>query len=121
MINELNALKYCKDDISKIENYELAKADDFKGWCIHHRDEYKVLPSGIEVFRTQVELKENGRYYHCPANELIFMTLSEHQAYHMKHITKARRVKLSEGNRRRQYTEDTRKKMSESAKKRWSK
>ena len=29
--------QYCKDDLSKIENYELAKADNFKGWHIHHR------------------------------------------------------------------------------------
>lgn len=121
MIKSINAKKYCKEDISNIENYELAKADNFKGWVIHHRDEYKLLPSGIEVWRTKVELIENGRYFKCPANELIFMTSSEHQTYHMKHITKERRVKLSEGNRRRQYTEETRRKMSESAKKRWSK
>lgn len=29
--------KFCKDDYTKIENYELAKADNFKDWCIHHR------------------------------------------------------------------------------------
>ena len=29
--------QYCKDDLSKIENYELAKADNFKDWHIHHR------------------------------------------------------------------------------------
>lgn len=28
---------YCRDNITKIENYELAKADNFKGWEIHHR------------------------------------------------------------------------------------
>lgn len=89
-------LNYVKDgEYELIENYELAKADNFKGWCIHHRDEYKVLPSGIEVFRTKSELIEDGRYYNCPANELIFMTIAEHQAYHMKHITKERRKNMS--------------------------
>ena len=29
-------LEYCKE-YQKIENYELAKADNFKGWEIHHR------------------------------------------------------------------------------------
>lgn len=87
---------YVRDgELELIENYERAKADNFKGWCIHHRDEYKVLPSGIEVFRTKAELMEDGRYYNCPADELIFMTLSDHQAYHMKHITKERRKNLS--------------------------
>ena len=27
---------YCKNP-EKIENYEKAKADNFKGWCCHHR------------------------------------------------------------------------------------
>lgn len=30
-------MKYCCEDISKIENYELAKRDNFSGWVIHHR------------------------------------------------------------------------------------
>ena len=29
--------KYCCEDISKIENYEFANKDNFKGWCCHHR------------------------------------------------------------------------------------
>lgn len=90
-----NSIYVRKGEFELIENYELAKADNFKGWCIHHRDEYKVLPSGIEVFRTKAELMEDERYYNCPANELIFMTLADHQAYHMKHITKERRKNMS--------------------------
>ena len=93
--NMRNSIYVRKGEFALIENYELAKADNFKGWCIHHRDEYKVLPSGIEVFRTKAELIEIGRYYNCPANELIFMTLTDHQAYHMKHITKERRKNMS--------------------------
>ena len=112
--------KYVRDgEFELIENYELAKAADFKGWCIHHRDEYKVLPSGIEVFRTKAELIEDGRYYDCPANELIFITLSAHQAYHMKHLTKERRKNMSLSARgivKGQWTLTRRKKLSASMK-----
>lgn len=80
-----NAQKYCSEDLSLIENYELAKNDPTPNkWCIHHRDECKVLPSGIIVCRTMEELIENGRYYNCPANELIFLTQSEHWKLHHK-------------------------------------
>ena len=78
---------YCKEDFSLIENYELAKKDDFKGWSIHHRDEIRTLPSGMTVIRTREELIENGRYYNCPANELIFLTKAEHQRLHAKNRT----------------------------------
>ena len=29
--------RICKDDISLVENYDLALADNFKGWVMHHR------------------------------------------------------------------------------------
>ena len=29
--------RICKDDISLAENYNLALADNFKGWVMHHR------------------------------------------------------------------------------------
>ena len=67
-----------------IENYEQAINDDTKTWICHHRDELKVLPSGIKVRRSQEELIANGRYYKCPPNELIFLTRSEHQKLHQK-------------------------------------
>lgn len=114
--------RYCKDDISKIENYELALADDFKGWCIHHRDELKVLPSGITVMRTMQELIENGRYYKCPANELIFLTRAEHCKLHNKcrHHSAETRRKLSESMKGKlkgiTLSEETRIKMSEAQK-----
>ena len=78
--------KYVKDGrIDLIENYELAKADNFKGWDIHHRDEIKVLPSGIKVIRTREDLMNNNRYYSCPPNELIWITHKEHISIHRKH------------------------------------
>ena len=87
MINIINAKKYCREDISLIENYELAVSDTNEMWAIHHRDECKVLPSGITVIRTAAELKEDGRYYKCPANELIFLTNSEHFKLHRSHLS----------------------------------
>lgn len=74
--------KYCKEDISKIENYDKAIADKSQVWCCHHRDEIRTLPSGMIALRTTEELKECGRYYDCPANELIFLTKSEHIKLH---------------------------------------
>ena len=29
--------RFCCEDISRIENYDLVKKDNFKGWQIHHR------------------------------------------------------------------------------------
>lgn len=88
MINEKMAKSYCNEDISKIENYEIAIADKTHRWDCHHRDEIKVLPSGIKVIRSMDELKENNRYYNCPANELIFLTSSEHSSLHFRGVSK---------------------------------
>lgn len=77
--------RYVKDKrIDLIENYKLAKADNFKGWDIHHRDEIRLLPSGMIALRSKEELIENGRYYNCPPNELIWMNESEHHKLHRK-------------------------------------
>lgn len=67
----------CGDDISKIENYELAKADNFKGWDIHHRLEH-------ELNVTKQDLIDWGIYYDRPADELIYLTRSQHTTLHMK-------------------------------------
>lgn len=82
MINEKLVKQYCKEDISLIENYEIAISDNTQTWHCHHRDEVKVLPSGMRVIRLSQDLIEAGRYYNCPANELIFLTNSEHRRLH---------------------------------------
>lgn len=74
----------CCEDISLVENYDKAIADTTQTWILHHRDEIRVLPSGMIARRSVKELKENGRYYHCPANELIFMTHADHLSLHHK-------------------------------------
>ena len=124
MINEYNAKKFCKEDISLIENYDKAIADITQMWECHHRDEIRILPSGIKVIRSRQELKENNRYYNCPANELIFLTKEEHHRLHTKYNPPHKGIPHSEETRRkmslakkgRSLSIDTRRKMSESKK-----
>ena len=39
MINELNAIGYCSEDISLIENYKEACTDITQTWICHHKRE----------------------------------------------------------------------------------
>lgn len=75
MIKEIHAYAYCKEDISFIENYEIAKNDKEHTWDCHHRTE-------IWWNCTSQELIDNECYYHRPAKELIFLTHSEHSKLH---------------------------------------
>lgn len=84
MISSYSVKKFCKEDPSKIENYDKAIADKTQIWVCHHMDEVRTLPSGMVVYRSPQELIENGRYYNCPANELIFLTRAEHNRVHKK-------------------------------------
>lgn len=77
MINEKKAKKYCSDDISKIENYHKAIADNTQTWHCHHRRESIV---------NRKTLIENGEYYNRSSSELIFLTESEHKAIHKSHL-----------------------------------
>lgn len=72
---------FCKDDISKIENYELAKADNFEGWVCHHRLE---LTMDNEHAHSREDLKRMNMYYNRPYFELIFLRLSEHSKLHTR-------------------------------------
>ena len=76
-----NFEKFCKD-YENIENYEKAAADNFKGWHCHHRLETHNS-DGIrrDVDITQKELKALDMYYNRPADELIFLTSREHNAF----------------------------------------
>lgn len=62
-----------------IENYELAKKDNFNGWHCHHRLE---LHPDFSIRYTADSLKKLGLYYDRPASELIFLTHSEHARRH---------------------------------------
>ena len=146
MINEKRAHKYCRDDLSKIENYEKAIADTTQTWVIHHRLE---LTLDGEFALTSEQLMMHDMYYNRPYYEFIFLTPAEHRRLHMKgennpfygkhlseehrrkmseakkgekhpfygkHHTEENRLKMSESHQGKHHTDDTRKKMSESHK-----
>lgn len=66
-----------------VENYQLAKADNFKGWICHHRLETHTSDGELrKVQLTRTELIALETYFFRPASELIFMKRSEHCALH---------------------------------------
>lgn len=75
MINVYKAKKYCKEDISKIENYDKAINDPTQTWICHHR-------TAIWWNCTAKDLIENECYYGRKACELIFLTPDEHKSVH---------------------------------------
>lgn len=112
--------KYCCEDLSLIENYEKAKADDFKGWHCHHR-----LETDNDCFRpTRQQLIDNGLYYDRPASELIFMKVGDHRALHMKKdyevdkgiFSKEAFEKISKSMTGKHKSKEHKKKLSESLK-----
>ena len=103
-----NFEKFCKE-YTNIENYEKAKADNFKGWCIHHRLETHNSDGERRLVNISVaELQALGMYYNRPASELIFMKHGEHTQLHQKGGSNPMYG--------RHHSEDTRKKMREARK-----
>lgn len=114
MINEKQARKYCRDDLSKIENYEKAIADTTQVWECHHMTETWWNCS-------KKDLIENECYYNRKACELIFLTRAEHIRLHKagQHLSEEHCRKLSashKGKKRAPFSEETRIKMSEAKK-----
>ena len=90
--------RYC-DNIENVENYNKAKADNFKGWELHHRLETHNSDGErrlVDIARE--ELKALDMYYNRPAEELIFLTTKEHKYLHHKgmHHSKDAKKKMSE-------------------------
>lgn len=117
---------FCKD-YEKIENYEKALADNFKGWNCHHRLETWTSDGERRLVDiTRDELKALDMYYNRPASELIFLTISEHSRLHMKgehnpnygkQLSEETRTKMSEAwSYDKHFTEETKKKISEAIK-----
>ena len=137
-----NWYKFCSEPLDKIEHYEEALAEGFKGWCIHHRLE--IQPDGTKV--SAKELIDQNLYYGRPASELVFMRNGEHTTLHNigntymkwhkhsadtrkkiaeakrgKHLSSEHRKKLSEAHKGKHLSAETRKKMSEAHKgKHWT-
>lgn len=95
--------QFCKDDLSKIENYNLAIADNFSGWHLHHRLE---LTLDGEFAHSKNDLIRLDMYYHRPAFELIFMKNKEHRSLHAKFLTFTDKTKnkISIANTGRKHT-----------------
>lgn len=125
MINESKAKRYCKEDISKIKNYDKAIADTTQTWHCHHMTETWWGCS-------KKDLIENECYYNRKACELIFLTPEEHISLHMKGkqshmkgrtVTEEHRRKISESmkgkepwNKGTTMSEEHRRKISEANK-----
>ena len=116
MINEKNAKKFCKEDISKIKNYDLAVADTTQVWDCHH-----ILGEIL----TRQQLLEHDFYYDVPPCMLKFVTKAEHNRLHNKgkHLSDESRKKLSVSlkgrhawNKGKHHSNETCRKISESMK-----
>ena len=95
MINEKLVRIYCKEDISKIKNYEKAIADTTQVWDCHHMTETWWNCS-------KKDLIENECYYNRKACELVFLTHAEHSRLHLKgKSSRHKGVKQSEETRRK--------------------
>ena len=103
MIKIKRTKELCCEDISQIENYEAALADETQTWVCHHR-------KGIELNKSKEELIEMGLYYNRPACELMFLTKSEHQKLHCK--LENIRKNMSVGQKKRWQSKDERTKVS---------
>ena len=112
MINERNVKKYCCEDISLIENYNIAIADNTKIWECHHRR---------ETIYSRKDLIEIGEYYNRPAIELIFLTQTEHNSLHHKGVlanneTKQKMSEAHKGIQKGPMSKVTKQKISETLK-----
>ena len=106
--------RYCKD-YENIENYEKAKADNFKGWHCHHRLETHNSDGERRLVDiTQAELIALNMYYHRPAEELIFLTTREHNA--IRKVSVETRRKLSESRKGKKHSEESKKKIGAASK-----
>lgn len=88
MISIEGVRQKCKDDISKIENYDKAINDKDNMWELHHRLE---LTLDGEFAHSRAELIRMGMYWKRPAFELIFLEIKEHHRIHDEANKKAGR------------------------------
>ena len=109
MISETQAKRFCKEDISKIENYDNAVSDNTCTWDCHHRWEkfwWWDCP--------REDLIKQGMYYNQPADRLIFLKHGEHIKLHHtgKHLSEDQKRRLSAIRKGSHHSEETKSKMS---------
>lgn len=110
MINIEHAAKYCRDDISKIENYDKAIADTTQTWICHHR---------LGLVHSSKELERLGLYENRPADELIFVTPSEHRRLHNMHMSDETKKKIADAMKGKSHgpmSDEAKQKIAESLK-----
>lgn len=78
--------RYRNGERHLIENYAAAKANNFKGWILHHRLELTI--NGEYACSTDT-LKRLDMYYNRPYFELIYLKTEVHTALHNKARWKA--------------------------------
>lgn len=107
---------FCCEDISLIENYDKAINDKTQTWDCHHRKE-----TDEKIFRKQ--LVDQNLYFNRPANELIFLTKSEHTSLHNRNMPIERKNKVCEslkgegnGMYGKHHKKESKQKMSQSRK-----
>lgn len=115
MINTRFPKQYCRDDISKIENYREAVNSEVMYDC-HHRLELTIEN---EFAHTKDELIRFGMYYNRPYFELIFLPSQEHISLHSRSMPEGFRKKqgekvTGEGNGMfgKKHSQESREKMS---------
>lgn len=72
-MNKINRLRKTCPELEKVQNYELALADNFNGWVLHHilGEKYK-----------KSELLKLNLYFGRPAIEFKFLRCGEHSSLH---------------------------------------
>lgn len=117
--------RYCKN-IENVENYEKALADNFVGWCLHHRLETHNSDGERRLVNISAdELKSLGMYYNRQAEELLFMRVEDHISLHQKgkqgefkgrHHSVKTKKKLSKARIGMTFSKEWRERMSEAHK-----
>lgn len=109
---------YRRNERHLIENYELAKLDNFKGWVIHHRLEFTI---DGKFAHSSTDLKRLGMYYNRPHYELIYLRKNEHTRLHNTinngnkggyNLSNETKKKISEAMKGRIVSDETKKKLS---------
>lgn len=91
MINEKQVRKYCKGNITKIENYDEAMSDTLQVWHCHHK---------FGLTKSAEELQRDNAYFDCVPEELIFLRGGKHSSLHATHRSAKTRKKLSDAAKR---------------------
>lgn len=122
-MNKPNYMHYCPEHYTEIENYELAKADNFIGWICHHRngEEFSkkwLIKNNMYINRKDphefkfIKELEHKRLHQCgkPSNRL------GHKGKKHKPLSEETKQRMSKAKLGHKVSLETRKKLSELAK-----